>query len=414
MTNFDYLIKNANIVEGTGRKKYKGSIGIEGERVTAIGDFKGNAEKEVDAKGLIALPGFIDAHSHGDITLLWYPKCESYAMQGVTTFVGGMCGSWSAGPIGDLVRPPELLLAQLEKYDPYKYFPNKILYPLDQVNEWMEDLFGWSIDWKTMGGYFKRVEDEGISVNYAPLVGHGIVRWKVMGLDYERYATDTEITEMRGLIDEAMQEGCIGMSTGNDYEPDVFAAHEEIIDGVKVLKKYNGVYSPHPLRTGRRMGPPPSPPIEKITSLMNEVDVYKKTGVRLNFSHLGPAWDLYPQPTEDLVKATVKATIDTITKESKGELDITWNTIPWVSPVGGLWHMEYLCSMISPWVRELGSREALATWLKVEDFREEVKEAIHRHKYYARMFRNPKWANGLFVLKCKNPALVDNIDSGHL
>lgn len=69
--------------------------------------------------------------------------------------------------------------------------------------------------------------------------------------------------------------------------------------------------------------------------------------------------------------------------------------------------MEYLSSLISPWVRELGSRDALATWLKVEDFREEVKEAIHRHKYYARMFRNSKWANGLIVLKCKNSSLVD-------
>ena len=100
MDEFDVLIQNAKIVEGTGREAYKGSIGVAGDRVAAIGDVKGDAKKVVDAKGLTALPGFIDAHSHADWTLLWYPQCESYVMQGVTTFVGGQCGGGPGAPRG--------------------------------------------------------------------------------------------------------------------------------------------------------------------------------------------------------------------------------------------------------------------------------------------------------------------------
>lgn len=92
MDEFDTLIQNAMIVEGSGKEPYKGSIAIAGDKVAAIGMIKGDAKKVIDAEGLTAVPGFIDAHSHADSTILWYPNCESYVMQGVTTFIGGQCG----------------------------------------------------------------------------------------------------------------------------------------------------------------------------------------------------------------------------------------------------------------------------------------------------------------------------------
>jgi len=103
-----FLIENAVIVDGTGRKAYAGNIGIKDDKIAAVGDAKGDAETVIDAKGLTALPGFIDAHSHADGTILWYPQCESYVMQGVTTFIGGQCGG-SPAPLGsheDAVGPP--------------------------------------------------------------------------------------------------------------------------------------------------------------------------------------------------------------------------------------------------------------------------------------------------------------------
>lgn len=408
MDEFDILIQNATIVEGTGKKAYKGSIAVVVDRVAAIGDVRGAAKKVVDAEGLTALPGFVDAHSHADWTLLWYPRCESYVMQGVTTFVGGQCGG-SPGPLGEHIRVPRLLMDHLVDLDPFKFYPKKPYYPLEQVNEWMKEIFGWTLDWKTMGGFFRKVEEEGISMNYVPLVGHGSIRTKVMGLDYKRHSTEEEQAEMRKLIAEAMDEGCIGMSTGLDYDPDVFAAHEEIIDGVKVLKEYNGVYCPHWRRTGRRRGIAAGHvPNEKITALMECVDVHKKTGVRLHYAHLSTGWQIYPSPPEELEEANLRTTIEMITKESKGELDITWDAIPFMVR-GGFSVMPYLCSLLSPWLRELGGREELGRWLKVKDFREEVKDAIRRGKWFIRVAynpnTNPRWAENLTVVKSKSPGL---------
>ena len=409
MVEFDVLIQNAKIVEGTNSEVYSGSIGVVGEKIAAIGAVKGDAKKVVDAEGLTALPGFVDAHSHADWTLLWYPRCESYVMQGVTSFVGGQCGG-SPGPLGDHVRVPRLLTDYLIELDPFKFYPNKPYYPLDQVNEWMKDIYGWTLDWETMGDYFKRVEEVGISMNYVPLVGHGSIRSKVMGLDYKRHSTEDEQAEMQRLIAEAMDEGCIGMSTGLDYDPDVFATQNEIIDGVKILKKYKGVYCPHWRRTGRRRGIAASNiPNEKITAMMECVDVYKNTDVRLHFAHLSLGWQIYPMPTPELEEANLKATIDMIIRDSKGELDITWDAMPFSMP-GHLEVMPYLCNLLTPWLRELGSREALGKWLKVKDFREEVKETIRSGKIFIRVIynpnTNPRWAENIFVVKSKSAGLA--------
>ena len=99
MSEYDVLIKNATIVDGTGKKPYKGSIGILGDKVADVGDVKGDYKKSIDAKGLTAVPGFIDSHTHAESSLLFFPKCESFVHQGVTTFVGGQC-SMSPAPIG--------------------------------------------------------------------------------------------------------------------------------------------------------------------------------------------------------------------------------------------------------------------------------------------------------------------------
>ena len=81
MSEFDVLIENAHIVDGSGKALYKGSIGVKGGKIAALGEVSGDAVKTVDAAGLIASPGFIDAHSHGDHTILFYPRCDSYVMQ---------------------------------------------------------------------------------------------------------------------------------------------------------------------------------------------------------------------------------------------------------------------------------------------------------------------------------------------
>jgi len=406
MTEYDYLIKNATIVEGTGKKAYKGSIGVKDDKVAALGKVEGDAEKTLDAKGLTATPGFIDAHSHADWTLLWFPKSESYIMQGVTTFVGGQCGG-SPAPIGEVMRLPRGLADRLPELDPFKFYPKQPYYPIEQVNEWMKEIFGWTIDWTTMKGYFEEVKAKGVSMNYAPLVGHGSVRTKVMGLDYKRHSTKEEWAEMRELIHAAMKDGCVGMSTGLDYDPDVFASQDEIVDGVGVLKEYGGVYCPHWRRTGRRRGISSGHvPNEKITALMECVDVYNRTGVRLHYAHMSTGWNIHPPAPEELEAANVKSTLDMITADSKGELDITWDAIPGMTR-SGFATMPYLASLYAPWLRELGGLEEFGKWLKVKDFREEVKDAIRTGKWFIRVFYNPntqpRWAENIIVIKSDAP-----------
>ncbi len=401
---YDYLIENASIVEGTGKKTYKGSLAVKGDRVAETGAVKGDAAEIIDAKGLTAVPGFIDAHSHVDWALLWFPKTESHVMQGITTFVGGQCGG-SPAPLGEYIQAPWLLQDHLVDLEPYKYYPRTPWHKLEKVNEWMEEIYGWTLDWETMGGFFKRVEETGISINYAPLLGHGTVRTKVMGLDYKRHSTKEEREQMHELIHQGMEEGCIGMSAGLDYDPDVFADQEEIVEAVAQIKDYGGVYCPHWRRTGRRRGVAAGHvPNEKITALMECVDVYKRTGVRLHFAHLSTGWQIYPDAPPELEEANLKATIDMITRESEGELDITWDAIPFLVR-GGFSVMPYLCGLLAPWLRELGSREALGKWLAVPDFREEVLDAIKAGKWFIRVAynpnTNPRWAENLTVTRSK-------------
>jgi N-acyl-D-aspartate/D-glutamate deacylase len=402
MSEFDFLIKNTTIVEGSGRSAYKGSIGISGERIVDLGSVKGDAKVTLDAKGMSTLPGFIDAHSHGDQTILWYPHCESLVMQGVTTFIGGNCGH-SMAPLEKYIELPYLLSDLLVDLEPFMYY-RPPLFPYNKVNEWMEECYGWSITWRTMEEYLNVVEDKGLSMNYVPLVGHGAIRYVVMGLDYKRHSTKEEQSEMREHIHEAMEAGCFGMSTGLDYDPDVFASSEEVVDGVSVLKEYDGVYSPHWRRTGRRKGVAVGHLVnERINGLMECVDVYKKTGVKLHFAHLSAGWEIFPvPPPEDLEAANIKATIDTITKDSKSELDITWNAVPHL--VKGSYSVtSYLCSLLAPWLRILKGRDNLGRWLRAKDFRDDIKNSIRSGKWFIRPAynpnTNPRWAENIYVSK---------------
>jgi len=237
---FDVLIKNTTIVDGSGKKSYQGSIGVRKGKIVEVGSVKGDAATEIDAASLMALPGFINAHSHHDGLILWYPGSESYVMQGVTTFVGGQCGSSNA-PLGELVHLFGRLQEYVQEIIPHKYYPEKTLFPREQINGFMKEKFGWTIDWHTMGEFLDFVESRGISMNFAPLLGHGAVRRLVLGEDYKRASKESEIRAMEEPIHQAIKDGCIGMSTGLDYDPDVFASREEINRHVSILKEYGVV-----------------------------------------------------------------------------------------------------------------------------------------------------------------------------
>lgn len=408
MEEFDLLIKNAAIVDGSGKSAYKGAIGVKGDKVVAVGAVTGDAKEVIDASELTAMPGFIDSHSHADGTILFFPKCENYVLQGVTTFVGGQCGG-SPAPLGDLIQLPGSASEYIHELISYKYYPEKSRFPRERVNALMKEHFGWTIDWETMGDYFKVVEKKGISVNYAPLVGHRTVRLLVMGEDWKRNSKKTERAEMAGLIRQALEDGCIGMSVGLDYDPDTFASREEFVEHVAILKKYGAVFCPHSRRTGRRRDWAAGHRVhDKIDGIHEVIDICRAAGVRMNIAHLFTGWYINPQGYPHLLEeANRRATLMVIDEALKEGLDISFDSIPSALPTsfGGA---SYLCARFEPWLREYGTREKFAEWLKVWDFREEIKDAIRTGKWFtspeSNPNTNPRWAENITVLRHKNSA----------
>jgi len=403
---YDLIIKDAYIVDGSGKAPYKGSVGVKGDKVAALGAVKGDAEKVVEAKGLYASPGWIDAHSHGDSTLLFFPKAESYVMQGVTTFVGG----GSQGPFGDMMGLPGISSEHINELEPHKYYPKNQVFPREDVNELMKRHYGWEVDWNTLGEWMDRVEKVGVSMNAAPLVGQGTCRINVMGNDYKRHSTPEELESIKERIHQAMREGAIGISTGLDYDPGVWASMDEINECVSLMKEYGGVYCPHWRRTGRRrdvkFGDARS---NKVDGLLESINTCRVTGVKTNIAHLTPGWRLVPEGHEYMEEHNIRATLQYFDDALEEGLDISFDSMPWFLR-GGFDVMPYLSSILTPWLRESGSREKFAEWLKVPDYREEIVDALKNGKWYIRLAyspnSNPQWAENIWVSKHKDEKLV--------
>ena len=411
MEEFDLLINNASVVDGSGKPPSKRSIAIRGDKVAAVGTTKGDAKKVIDATGLTAVPGFIDSHSHADGNLLFAPRCENYVLMGCTTFIAGQCAI-SPAPIGDMIPLPGHAHEYIDELTSYKYRPRKSLFPRDQVNEVMKEHFGWTVDWRTMGEFFKVVESRGISANYVPLVGHGAVRSLVMGEDYKRHSTKAEQAQMAEHIRKAMDDLCIGLSVGLDYDPDVWAAREEIVDGVSLVKEYGGIFVPHSRRTGRRLDLKPGHRMpDPIDGLREVIDICRATCVRMNIAHIFTGWYITPRGGPHILEeANRRATMTIIDEALKEGLDISYDALPSTlsTSFGG---SAYLCALLLPWLREYGTRQKLAEKLKNEDIRDDIALAITSGKWSIdrsgsplNPITNPGWAENITVLKHKNPA----------
>jgi N-acyl-D-amino-acid deacylase len=217
---FDLILRGADVIDGTGAAAWRADVGLQGERIAAVGDLAhAEAAHSLDVRGRAVCPGFIDVHTHSDLTLFVNGRAESKIRQGVTTEVTGNC-SFSPYP----VRPgrPELL----ERYE--------LRTALDSV-DW---------NWTDLDGYARSLEAHRLSVNVAPLVGNAALRIAVMGA-VERKATADELREMQGLLEESMQQGGFGMSVGLTLVPSSFADTDELVALSSVVGRYGGLYVQH-------------------------------------------------------------------------------------------------------------------------------------------------------------------------
>ncbi len=195
MPKLDLCIRNARIVDGTGRPAFAGDVGITGDRISALGRVEADAERVIDAHGLVLAPGFIDIHTHYDPQICWDRLATPSIEHGVTTVVMGNC-SLTLAP----VRPGQ---------------SGKLVAMFSRIEDIKEPTFaaGVPFSWESFGGYLDHIR-AGLGLNIGALVGHSALRWYVMGAaSQERVATDAEIAEMCALLEEAMADGALGLST---------------------------------------------------------------------------------------------------------------------------------------------------------------------------------------------------------
>lgn len=213
---YDLLIKNGRVVDGTGRPAYDAEVAIKGDRIARIDKMPvASARRTIDARGLIVAPGFIDMLGQSESNLLIDPRAMSKVMMGVTTEITGE---------GESIAPVNERLIQ-ENADFYRRY-------------------NLTVDWRTLGEYFQRLEKQGIGVNLGTYVGATSVRAYVVGFD-NRAPTAAELDQMRRLVADAMKDGALGLSTSLQYVPARFAKTDEIVELAKVARQYGGIYATH-------------------------------------------------------------------------------------------------------------------------------------------------------------------------
>src|SRR6202171_2906850 len=213
---YDIIIRNGRVVDGTGRPAFSADVAIKSDRVASIGNLRGaRAKRTVDARGQIVAPGFIDMLGQSESFLLIDPRAMSKVMMGVTTEITGE--GESIAPIND-----------------------RILKEQEDFNR----RFKLTVDWHTMGEYFRRLEKQGAGVNLGTFVGATQVREYVIGYD-DRPPTAAELEQMKKLVADAMKDGALGISTSLQYVPARFANTDEIVALAKVAHQYGGIYITH-------------------------------------------------------------------------------------------------------------------------------------------------------------------------
>lgn len=217
MSSYDLVIRNGEIIDGTGAPRRKADIAIKGSRIAAIGaPGTLKSDHEFNAAGKIVAPGFIDVHTHDDTALIENPAMTMKASQGVTTVVCGNCGA-SPAPFT-------------------QYVPTELIGLIVKKREHMT---------KTFAEFAKLVEAAKPAVNSAFLIGHSTLRMSAMGLDLKRPATGGEVATMRGLLDQSLGDGAIGLSTGLFYPPAIAATTDEVAEVAAPLARHGGIYTTH-------------------------------------------------------------------------------------------------------------------------------------------------------------------------
>lgn len=322
VADYDLLIKNGRIVDGSGRPAYNAGLAIKGDRIVRIGDLSGaTATRTIDARGLVVAPGFIDMLGQSESYLLIDPRAMSKVMQGVTTEVTGE--GESIAPINERqIKEQEGFLRR----------------------------FNLKVDWRTLDEYFKRLEKQGTGVNFATFVGATQVREYVIGYE-DRAPTKDELEQMKRLVAEAMRDGALGLSSSLQYVPARFASTDELIELAKVAKQYGGIYATHQRSEANTID----------ASLTEVFEIAEKAQIPVEIWHLKTAykknWGRMAHVLERIKQARQRG------------LDITADIYPYIAGSTSL------SATLPPWALE-GGTEKMLSRLRDPAIRQQLKKEI--------------------------------------
>ncbi|MGI9147521.1 MAG: N-acyl-D-amino-acid deacylase family protein [Chloroflexota bacterium] len=249
---FACVLAGGLVVDGTGTPGYRADVGLEDGRIVAVGNLSSSeAATRIEASGRVVCPGFIDMHSHSDLTLLIQPTGDSKLQQGVTTEVNGNCG-FSPAPLTDASAET---VVQLHGF----------------FGSYVREL-GW--DWRRPDEYIARLEANGLSYNVVLLVGHATVRICAMGMD-QRPPTAAELEHMRDLVRSAMRVGYFGMSSGLVTPPSVYADTDELAELASIVAESGGLYATHMRGEGHSL----------LRATAEALEIGERSGARVQISH---------------------------------------------------------------------------------------------------------------------------------
>ena len=296
---FSILIKNGTILDGSGKEPYTANLGISAGRIEKIGNLAGEAADQIiDASNLYVTPGFIDLTNHSDVygTLFSLPTQESFLWQGVTTILLGNCGE-SLAPV-----------SRRES--------------LTELERWTTG-FSVPVNWNSLSEYYDNIENLGVGLNVATLIGHETLKRNAKTLEERIF-----------LLDGAMKDGAWGVSSNFSFAERNFAADEEILALLKIVKKYGGLYKIHFKEEGKNFLP----------SISSAVSLARASGARAVVSHLKAigrdAWNDFGNALKILKKA-----------QNDG-VDITFDVFPYLRTGSAL------ISFLPSWAR-IGTNEKI-------------------------------------------------------
>jgi N-acyl-D-aspartate/D-glutamate deacylase len=317
---YDLVIANGHIVDGTGSPWYAGDIGIEAGHIAAIGNLsRAPRKRTIDAHGMIVAPGFIDMLGQSELTVLVDPRLPSKIYQGITTEITGEGNS--VAPMNDAI-----IKETQPQFDHYRIKP----------------------DWRTFQQYFARVQKQGMGINMGHYIGATTVREMVIGYD-RRAPSPDDLKRMQALVAEAMQQGALGLSSSLQYAPAPYANTDELIALATTASQYGGIYATHMRSEGDA----------EMAALAETFRIGAEAHIPVEIFHLKVSgqrnWGKAPQIIHSIEAARARG------------IDVAADTYAYTA-----WENSF-SAFIPPWAHE-GGTEALIGRLKDPATRERIRK----------------------------------------